>query len=171
MAKRLRAFLNDLGVANMARLSVNGETVDIDVDGSTPLLWVLREQLRLTGTKYSCGIGLCGACTVHIDGEAVRSCMVPVSAVADSQRITTIEGLSKDGSHPLQQAWLELDVPQCGYCQPGMIMTAAALLARNPAPSDAEIDADVTNICRCGTFNRVRRGIHLAAKIAKKEKA
>jgi isoquinoline 1-oxidoreductase alpha subunit len=171
MAKWLRAFLNDLGVANMARLSVNGETVDIDVDGSTPLLWVLREQLRLTGTKYSCGIGLCGACTVHIDGEAVRSCMVPVSAVADSQRITTIEGLSEDGSHPLQQAWLELDVPQCGYCQPGMIMTAAALLARNPAPSDAEIDADVTNICRCGTFNRVRQGIHLAAKIGKKEKA
>jgi isoquinoline 1-oxidoreductase alpha subunit len=155
----------------MARLNVNGETVDIDVDGSTPLLWVLREQLKLTGTKYSCGIGLCGACTVHIDGEAVRACVVPVSAVSDAQRITTIEGLSKDGSHPVQQAWLELDVPQCGYCQPGMIMTAAALLARNPAPSDAEIDANISNICRCGTFNRVRHGIHLAVKIGRQGKA
>ena len=154
----------------MARLNVNGETIDVDVDGSTPLLWVLREQLGLTGTKYSCGIGLCGACTVHIDGEAVRSCVVPASAISDSQRITTIEGLSADGSHPLQQAWLELDVPQCGYCQPGMIMSAAALLDRSPAPSDAEIDANITNICRCGTFSRVRDGVHLAAKISRKEK-
>ena len=154
----------------MARLNVNGETIDVDVDGSTPLLWVLREQLGLTGTKYSCGIGLCGACTVHIDGEAVRSCVVPASAISDSQRITTIEGLSADGSHPLQQAWLKLDVPQCGYCQPGMIMSAAALLDRSPAPSDAEIDANITNICRCGTFNRVRDGVHLAAKISAKEK-
>ena len=154
----------------MARLNVNGETIDVDVDGSTPLLWVLREQLGLTGTKYSCGIGLCGACTVHIDGEAVRSCVVPASAISDSQRITTIEGLSADGSHPLQQAWLKLDVPQCGYCQPGMIMSAAALLDRSPAPSDAEIDASITNICRCGTFNRVRDGVHLAAKISAKEK-
>jgi isoquinoline 1-oxidoreductase alpha subunit len=141
------------------------------VDGSTPLLWVLREQLGLTGTKYSCGIGLCGACTVLIDGEAVRACVVPVSAVAASQKITTIEGLSADGSHPLQRAWLELDVPQCGYCQPGMIMSAAALLNRNPAPSDAEIDASISNICRCGTFNRVRAGIHLAAQVARKGKA
>ena len=155
----------------MARLNVNGETIDTDVDGSTPLLWVLREQLGLTGTKYSCGIGLCGACTVLVDGEAVRSCVVPVSAVGATQRITTIEGLSADGDHPLQQAWLELDVPQCGYCQPGMIMSAAALLERNPAPSDADIDANITNICRCGTFNRVRSGIHLAAKIGRKEKA
>ena len=154
----------------MARLNVNGETIDVDVDGSTPLLWVLREQLGLTGTKYSCGIGLCGACTVHIDGEAVRSCVVPTSAISDSQRITTIEGLSADGSHPLQQAWLKLDVPQCGYCQPGMIMSAAALLDRSPAPSDAEIDANITNICRCGTFNRVRDGVHLAEKIGTKEK-
>ena len=154
----------------MARLNVNGETIDVDVDGSTPLLWVLREQLGLTGTQYSCGIGLCGACTVHIDGEAVRSCVVPASAISDSQRITTIEGLSADGSHPLQQAWLKLDVPQCGYCQPGMIMSAAALLDRSPAPSDAEIDANITNICRCGTFNRVRDGVHLAAKISAKEK-
>jgi isoquinoline 1-oxidoreductase alpha subunit len=151
----------------MARLSVNGETVDVDVDGATPLLWVLREQLGLTGTKYSCGIGVCGACTVHIDGDAVRACMMPVSSVSPSQVVTTIEGLSPDGSHPLQLAWAELDVPQCGYCQPGFIMAAAALLRRNPDPSDADIDANLTNICRCGTFNRVRRGIHLAARLGK----
>ena len=155
----------------MAKMNVNGESVDIDVDGSTPLLWVLREQLGLTGTKYSCGIGLCGACTVLIDGAAVRACVVPVSGLSESQRITTIEGLSPDGSHPLQQAWLELDVPQCGYCQTGMIMSAAALLAREPNPSDRDIDASISNICRCGTFNRVRQGIHLAARIGKKDKA
>ena len=154
----------------MTRLNVNGEPIDIEVDGSTPLLWVLREQLGLTGTKYSCGIGLCGACTVHIDGEAVRACVVPVSAIGEAQRITTIEGLSPDGSHPVQRAWQELDVPQCGYCQPGMIMSAAALLGDNPNPSDADIDASITNICRCGTFNRVRRGIYLAAEIGRKEK-
>jgi isoquinoline 1-oxidoreductase alpha subunit len=148
----------------MAKLNINGKPVDIDVDDSTPLLWVLREQLGLTGTKYSCGIGMCGACTVHIDGEAVRSCVIPVSAVSASQQVVTIEGLSPDGSHPLQQAWEELDVPQCGYCQPGMIMSAAALLNGNADPSDADIDASMTNICRCGTFNRVRRGIHLAAR-------
>ncbi len=148
----------------MAKLKINGKLVDIDVDDSTPLLWVLREQLGLTGTKYSCGIGLCGACTVHLDGEAVRSCLIPVSAVDASQEVVTIEGLSADGSHPLQQAWEELDVPQCGYCQPGIIMSAAALLNDNASPSDADIDANVTNICRCGTFNRVRRGIHLAAR-------
>ena len=152
----------------MAKLKINGELVDIDIDGSTPLLWVLREQLGLTGTKYSCGIGICGACTVHIDGEAVRSCMIPVSAFNASQAIVTIEGLSTDGSHPLQKAWQELDVPQCGYCQPGMIMSAAALLNDNPDPSDADIDANMSNICRCGTFNRVRRGIHLAAEIKKR---
>ncbi len=155
----------------MAKMNVNGESVDIDVDGSTPLLWVLREQLGLTGTKYSCGIGLCGACTVLIDGAAVRACVVPVSGLSESQRITTIEGLSPDGSHPLQQAWLELDVPQCGYCQTGMIMSAAALLAREPNPSDRDIDASIGNICRCGTFNRVRQGIRLAAQIGKKDKA
>lgn len=149
----------------MAKLKINGKLVDIDVDGSTPLLWVLREQLGLTGTKYSCGIGTCGACTVHIDGQAVRSCIVPVSSLNPAQEVVTIEGLSADNSHPLQQAWAELDVPQCGYCQPGMIMTAAALLKDNPNPSDADIDANVTNICRCGTFNRVRRGIHRAAEI------
>ena len=152
----------------MSKLRINGKLVDIDVDGSTPLLWVLREQLSLTGTKYSCGIGICGACTVHINGAAVRSCIVPVSTLNASQEITTIEGLSADGSHPLQKAWQELDVPQCGYCQPGMIMSAAALLKDNPDPSDADIDASVNNICRCGTFNRVRRGIHLAVDINKR---
>ena len=152
----------------MATLNINGEAVDIDVDGATPLLWVLREQLGLTGTKYSCGIGLCGACTVHIDGEAVRSCVIPVSSLTASQNVVTIEGLSPDGSHPVQQAWAELDVPQCGYCQPGMIMTAAALLNSNSNPTDADIDSNLTNICRCGTFNRVRRGIHLAAQLAKR---
>jgi isoquinoline 1-oxidoreductase alpha subunit len=154
----------------MIKLKVNGKPVDIDVDGATPLLWVLREQLGLTGTKYSCGIGLCGSCTVHIDGEAVRSCMVPVSSLDVSRDIITIEGLSADNSHPLQQAWKQLDVPQCGYCQPGMIMSAAALLKDKPDPSDADIDANVTNICRCGTFNRVRSGIHLAVQITKDPK-
>ena len=152
----------------MAKLKVNGELIEIEVDDSTPLLWVLREQLGLTGTKYSCGIGLCGACTVHIDGEAVQSCVVPVASLSESQKVVTIEGLSDDGSHPVQQAWAELDVPQCGYCQPGIIMTAAALLNSNPNPSDADIDSNLTNICRCGTFNRVRRGIHLAAQLNKR---
>ena len=152
----------------MAKLNLNGEPVDVDVDGSTPLLWVLREQLGLTGTKYSCGIGVCGSCTVHIDGEAVRACTLPVSALDERQAIVTVEGLSANNDHPVQQAWAELDVPQCGYCQPGMIMSAAALLADNPDPSDADIDARVTNICRCGTFNRVRRGIHLAAEIKRR---
>lgn len=155
----------------MAKLKVNGETVDIEVDGSTPLLWVLREQLGLTGTKYACGIGQCGSCTVLVDGKAVRTCVIPVSAIGPSQDIVTIEGLSPDGSHPLQQAWAELDVPQCGYCQTGMLMSAAALLERNPDPSDADIDAGITNICRCGTYNRVRAGIHLAAKLNKGGKA
>ena len=150
----------------MAKLNINGKPVDIDVDGSTPLLWVLREQLGLTGTKYSCGIGSCGSCTVLINDEAVRACIVPVSTLDASQKITTIEGLSEDNNHPLQQAWKQLDVPQCGYCQPGMIMSAAALLNSNPDPSDEDIDNEITNICRCGTFNRVRRGIHLAADIA-----
>lgn len=135
-----------------------------DGDEDTPLLWALREQLGLTGTKYGCGIAQCGACTIHIDGEAVRSCVYPVSALEGGEAITTIEGLSKDGSHPVQQAWAELDVPQCGYCQPGMIMAAAALLKENPTASDADIDEAITNICRCGTFVRVRAGIHLAQK-------
>ena len=152
----------------MAKLKINGKLVEVDVDGSTPLLWVLREQLGLTGTKYSCGIGLCGSCAVHIDGKAVRSCAVAVSVLDEAQDIVTIEGLSSDNSHPVQQAWADLDVPQCGYCQPGMIMTAAALLKENPNPSDADINTAMTNICRCGTFNRVRRGIHLAVEIGKR---
>ena len=151
----------------MAKLTINGKRITIDVDGSTPLLWVLREQLELTGSKYGCGVGICGSCTVHVNGQAVRSCIIPVSSLKASQEITTIEGLSPDNNHPLQQAWKELDVPQCGYCQPGMLMSAAALLKQNPNPSDADIDANMTNICRCGTFNRVRRGIHLAAEINK----
>jgi len=155
----------------MAKLKVNGEIVDVEVDASTPLLWVLREQLGLTGAKYACGIGQCGSCTVLVDSRAVRSCVTPVSAFGPAQDIITIEGLSPDGSHPLQQAWAELDVPQCGYCQTGMLMSAAALLARNPDPSDADIDAGITNICRCGTYNRVREGIHLAAKMNKGGKA
>jgi isoquinoline 1-oxidoreductase subunit alpha len=148
----------------MARLTINGTARDVDVDPDTPLLWVIREQLGLTGTKYGCGIAQCGACTVHVDGAAVRSCALPVSAVQPDQKIVTIEGLSPDGSHPVQKAWLALDVPQCGYCQPGMIMSAAALLAETPRPTDADIDAAITNICRCGTFNRVRAGIKLAAE-------
>ena len=152
----------------MAKLKINGKLTDIDVDESTPLLWVLREQLGLTGTKYGCGIGLCGSCTVHVDGKAVQSCLTPISSLDASVEIVTIEGLSPDNSHPLQQAWKELDVPQCGYCQPGMIMSAAALLNNNPNPSDEDINTNITNICRCGTFNRVRRGIHLAAEISNK---
>jgi isoquinoline 1-oxidoreductase alpha subunit len=151
----------------MAKLKVNGELLQVEADPSTPLLWVLREQLGLTGTKYGCGIGVCGSCTVHIDGAAVRACTLPIAEVNEGQEIVTIEGLSVSNDHPLQQAWAELDVPQCGYCQPGIIMTAAALLAEKPDPSDADIDAAVTNICRCGTFNRVRRGIHLAATMKK----
>ena len=148
----------------MARLTINGEVRDVDADPDTPLLWVIREQVGLTGTKFGCGIAQCGACTVHIDGVAIRSCAMPVSAVAPEQRIVTIEGLSPDGSHPLQKAWAALDVPQCGYCQTGMIMAAAGLLQSNPNPSDDDIRGEITNICRCGTYNRVRAAIKLAAK-------
>lgn len=153
----------------MAKLNINGEVKEVDVEGDTPLLWVLREQLDLTGTKFGCGIAQCGACTVHIDGQAIRACVMPVSALSEQQKITTIEGLSDDGSHPVQQAWAELDTPQCGYCQPGMIMAAASLLENNPKPSDADIDQQITNICRCGTFQRVRAGIHLASEIKMKK--
>ncbi len=148
----------------MAKINVNGKAVEVDADGSTPLLWVLREHLDLTGTKYGCGIAQCGACTVHVNGEAQRSCVLPLESVAETDKIVTIEGLSPDGLHPVQKAWLELDVPQCGYCQSGMIMAAAALLARKPKPTDEDINAEITNICRCGTFRRVRAGIHLAAE-------
>ena len=151
----------------MATFKLNGKSVTVDVEGDTPLLWVIREQLGLTGTKYGCGVAQCGACTVHIDGVPVRSCAYPVEAVTEGENITTIEGLSENGDHPLQTVWTEIDVPQCGYCQSGMIMAAAALLKENPNPTDEDIDAEISNICRCGTFNRVREGIKLAAKKAK----
>lgn len=146
-------------------LNINGQTHQVDVDPDTPLLWVLRDAIGLTGTKYGCGIAMCGACTVHIDGQPMRSCVMPVDSISAEEKITTIEGLSEDTSHPIQQAWAELDVPQCGYCQSGMIMAAAALLDQNPNPSDQDISDEITNICRCGTLNRVRAGIHHAAKI------
>ncbi|MES2276696.1 MAG: (2Fe-2S)-binding protein [Bacteroidota bacterium] len=144
-------------------LSVNNKPVTVNADADTPLLWVLRDHLNLVGTKFGCGIAACGACTVHIDGAAVRSCSFPVSAV-DVAKVTTIEGLSATGTHPVQAAWSEMDVAQCGYCQSGQIMAAAALLKRTPNPTDADIDAQMTNICRCGTHTRIRRAIHLAAK-------
>jgi len=144
-------------------LTVNGKAHQVDVDPNTPLLWVLREQLGMTGTKFGCGIAACGACTVHVDGEPVRSCSYPVS-LAPGKSITTIEGLSSGRSHPVQKAWIAEQVPQCGYCQSGMIMAAAALLKSHPKPTDAQIDAAMTNICRCGTYARVRRAIHRAAK-------
>jgi isoquinoline 1-oxidoreductase subunit alpha len=147
----------------MARLNVNGKVVEVEVEPDTPLLWAIREQVGLTGTKYGCGVAQCGACTVHIDGVATRSCSMPVSAVTADQKIVTIEGLSPDGSHPVQRAWAALDVPQCGYCQAGMIMAAAALLQQTPKPTDADINNEITNICRCGTYNRVRAAIKLAA--------
>ena len=147
----------------MAALSVNGRIHQVDADPNTPLLWVLRENIGLTGTKYGCGIAQCGACTVHVDGVAMRSCSLPLSAVGD-KKITTIEGLAQNGVlHKVQQAWLEHDVPQCGYCQCGMIMAVAALLSEKPKPTDADIDANITNICRCGTFQQVRSAIHAAA--------
>jgi len=152
----------------MARISVNGDTHDVEVDSDTPLLWVLRDTLGLMGTKYGCGAALCGACTVHINGIPIRSCSLPVGSIAD-QEITTIEGLGRQGLgqdgalHPVQEAWLALDVPQCGYCQSGMIMAVAALLREKPSPSDAEIDAAITNICRCGTYQRIRAAIHALA--------
>ena len=146
----------------MATLKDNGKSITVDVEEDTPLLWVIREQVGLTGAKYGCGIAQCGSCTVHIDGTPVRACVYPVSALTGEEDITTIEGLSEDASHPVQQAWAELDIPQCGYCQPGMIMAVSGLLKENPNPTDAEIDAAITNICRCGTFARVRKGIKLA---------
>jgi isoquinoline 1-oxidoreductase alpha subunit len=147
----------------MTRLAINGKTHDVEVDPDTPLLWVLREWIGMTGTKYGCGIAQCGACTVHIDGIAVPSCSMPVSA-AEGKQITTIEGLAQNGVlHKVQKAWLDNDVPQCGYCQSGMIMAVAALLKQKPAPSDADIDKAITNICRCGTFVQVRAAIHAAA--------
>ncbi|HEX3504358.1 MAG TPA: (2Fe-2S)-binding protein [Xanthobacteraceae bacterium] len=147
----------------MIALSINGKTHNVDVEGDTPLLWVLRDTIGLTGTKYGCGIAQCGACTVHIDGTATRSCQVPVRSLA-GKKITTIEALMQDGKlHPIQQAWIDHDVPQCGYCQSGMIMATVALLAENPKPTDADIDAALTNICRCGSYQRVRAAVHAVA--------
>ncbi|MGH6815652.1 MAG: (2Fe-2S)-binding protein [Hyphomicrobiaceae bacterium] len=148
----------------MAKLNVNGKSLDVTAEDDTPLLWVLREQVGLTGTKYGCGIAQCGACAVHINGELQRSCSVLLGSIKATDKIVTIEGLSPDSSHPVQKAWLALDVPQCGYCQSGQIMAAAALLAQKPQPTDADIDAAMTNICRCGTYQRIRAGIHMAAK-------
>ena len=151
----------------MTKLTVNGQSVSTDAAPETPLLWVIRDHLGMTGTKFGCGAGLCGACTVHLEGAPTRSCQIPVRLVA-GKSITTIEGLSPDRSHPVQKAWLEIDVPQCGYCQSGQIMSAVALLKNNPSPSDADIDSAMSgNICRCGTYPRIRRAIHRAAQMLK----
>lgn len=154
----------------MIKLTVNGEPVELDCDPQMPLLWALRENLGLTGTKYGCGIAECMACTVHVDGHPLPACRVPVGR-AEGTAVTTIEGLSADGSHPLQRAWIAGNVPQCGYCQSGMIMAAAALLERIPEPTDADIDDAIRNLCRCGTYPRVRRAIHAAAALARSERS
>ena len=150
----------------MITLKVNGKAYQLDIEGETPLLWVLRDELGMTGTKFGCGIAQCGACTVHIGGQAMRSCSVPVESVGDDE-VTTIEGLSPDSKHPVQQAWIAEDVPQCGYCQSGQIMAVTAFLKSTPKPTDADIDANITNICRCGTYERMRRAIHRAAAMMK----
>ena len=148
----------------MAKLNINGKVRDVRVEDDTPLLWVIREQVGLTGTKYGCGVAQCGACSVHINGEVTRSCTIPVGTIKATDRIVTIEGLSANRTHPVQKAWLAVDVPQCGYCQSGQIMSAAALLKKNPHPTDKDIDDAMTNICRCGTYQRIRAAVHLAAK-------
>ena len=155
----------------MAKLNINGKVRDLQVEADTPLLWAIREQAGLTGTKYGCGVAQCGACSVHINGELKRSCSVPVGSIKTSDRIVTIEGLSATSSHPVQQAWKALDVPQCGYCQSGQIMAAAALLKAKPNPTDRDIDEAMTNICRCGTYQRIRAAVHQAADQTKKVKA
>ncbi|SDM16229.1 (2Fe-2S)-binding protein [Kriegella aquimaris] len=147
-------------------LNINGTKQEVDLDPTTPMLWVLRDHIKLVGTKYGCGIAQCGACTIHLDGNAVRSCQLPVSSIGDKE-ITTIEGLSENGNHPVQKAWLEIDVPQCGYCQAGQIMTASALLKQNPNPSDTEIETAMNgNICRCGTYTRIKKAVKIAANSA-----
>jgi isoquinoline 1-oxidoreductase alpha subunit len=151
----------------MAKLNINGRTHDVKVEADTPLLWAIREQVGLTGTKYGCGVAQCGACSVHINGEVRRSCSIQVADVKATDKIVTIEGLSRNASHPVQKAWLEVDVPQCGYCQSGQLMAAAALLKKNPNPSDKDIDDAMTNICRCGTYQRIRAAVHVAAEMAK----
>jgi isoquinoline 1-oxidoreductase alpha subunit len=158
--------MNAVTTAVMQRLTVNGQVRQFEAEPDTPLLWVLREQLGLTGTKYGCGVAQCGACTVHVDGVPTRSCVRPVSTVSAGEKIITIEGLSADSSHPIQKAWAALDVPQCGFCQSGMIMAAAALIQAKPKPTDADIDAAMGNICRCGTYNRVRAAIKQAAGVS-----
>jgi isoquinoline 1-oxidoreductase alpha subunit len=150
----------------MAKLNINGRTHDVEVEPDTPLLWVIREQVGLTGTKYGCGVAQCGACSVHIDGAVQRSCAIRVGELRETDRIVTIEGLSPNSSHPVQRAWAAFDVPQCGYCQSGQIMAAAALLAKNPKPTDRDIDDAMTNICRCGTYQRIRAAVHSAAENA-----
>jgi isoquinoline 1-oxidoreductase subunit alpha len=155
----------------MARLNINGKVRDVEVEADTPLLWVIREQVGLTGTKYGCGVAQCGACSVHLNGQLVRSCSIPVGGIKAGDRITTIEGLSRNASHAVQKAWAELDVPQCGYCQSGQIMAAASLLAKNKKPTDADIDAAMTNICRCGTYQRIRAAVHRAAGMIAGKKA
>ena len=150
----------------MAKLNINGKEREVKIEGDTPLLWVIREQVGLTGTKYGCGVAQCGACSVHINGEVRRSCSIPLDTVKSTDKIVTIEGLSPTSAHPVQKAWVEVDVPQCGYCQSGQIMAAAALLKKNPNPSDKDIDEAMTNICRCGTYLRIRAGVHKAAEIA-----
>ena len=151
----------------MVKLNVNGKVRDVDVEDDTPLLWVIREQVGLTGTKYGCGVAQCGSCSVHVNGQVRRSCSIPVGSLKASDRIVTIEGLAPNATHAVQRAWAELDVPQCGYCQSGQIMAAAALLAANANPSDADIDAAMTNICRCGTYQRIRTALHRAAELNK----
>jgi isoquinoline 1-oxidoreductase alpha subunit len=156
----------------MAKLNINGKIRDVQVEADTPLLWVIREQVGLTGTKYGCGVAQCGACSVHINGELQRSCAMPVGALKATDKIVTIEGLSPDRSHPVQTAWAEFDVPQCGYCQSGQIMAAAALLKKNPKPTDKDIDDAMSNICRCGTYQRIRSAVHAAAAaVGNKSKA
>jgi isoquinoline 1-oxidoreductase alpha subunit len=149
----------------MAKLNINGRVHDVEVEPETPLLWVIREQVGLTGTKYGCGIVQCGACSVHINGDVMRSCSIPVGDIKADDKIVTIEGLSATSSHPVQKAWAAIDVPQCGYCQSGQIMAAAALLRRNPKPTDKDIDEAMTNICRCGTYQRIRTAVHMAAEM------
>jgi len=155
----------------MATLNINGKAVHVVAEPDTPLLWVIREQVGLTGTKYGCGVAQCGACSIHFNGAVARSCSIPLSSVKPSDRIVTIEGLSPTSTHPVQKAWAEVDVPQCGYCQSGQIMAAAALLQRTPNPSDGDIDEAMTNICRCGTYQRIRDAVHTAAKLAGKRGA
>ena len=155
----------------MPKLNVNGRVHDVDADDDTPLLWALREQVGLTGTKYGCGVAQCGACSVHINGELRRSCVTPIGSLGAADRVVTIEGLASNASHPVQRAWGQVDVPQCGYCQSGQIMAAAALLAKTPKPTDADIDEAMTNICRCGTYQRIRAAVHLAASLAPAAKA